>query len=107
LIAVFTPILFMGGIPGRFFREFALTLSIAILISLVISLTTTPMLCALLLRARPVQEKERPRRRSLFDRLLGGYDRSLIWALRRPRIVMLILLATVALNIGLTMRGRR
>ena len=56
LIAVFTPILFMGGIPGRFFREFALTLSIAILISLVISLTTTPMLCALLLRPKPGEE---------------------------------------------------
>ncbi|HMK90477.1 MAG TPA: efflux RND transporter permease subunit [Methylocystis sp.] len=101
LVAVFTPILFMGGIPGRFFREFAMTLSIAILISLVISLTTTPMLCALMLRKKSPQDASRPRRRTFFDRMLGGYEKSLVVALRHPRTVMLILIATVALNIWL------
>ncbi len=101
LIAVFTPILFMGGVPGRFFREFALTLSIAILISLVISLTTTPMLCALLLRPKPEAEAKAPKRRTWFDRVLAGYQKSLNWALRHPGVVMLILVATIALNVEL------
>jgi multidrug efflux pump len=99
LIAVFIPILLMGGILGRLFREFAITLSLAIFVSLLISLTTTPMLCALLLRARP--RAAAPRRRSLFDRLLGGYERSLIWALRHRPLLMVVLLATVGLNVAL------
>ncbi|MGA9601219.1 MAG: efflux RND transporter permease subunit [Methylocystis sp.] len=101
LVAVFTPILFMGGIAGRFFREFAMTLSIAILISLVISLTTTPMLCALLLRKKSAADAARPGRRTFFERMLKGYEKTLIVALRHPRTVMLILLATVALNVWL------
>ncbi len=101
LVAVFTPILFMGGIPGRFFREFAMTLSIAIMISLVISLTTTPMLCALLLRKKSSAEAARPGRRTFFERMLKGYEKSLIVALRHPRTIMLILLATMALNVWL------
>ena len=101
LVAVFTPILFMGGIPGRFFREFALTLSIAILISLVISLTTTPMLCALLLRKTSTSDATRPRHRTFFERMLHGYEKSLIVALRHPRAIMLVLVATVALNVWL------
>ena len=101
LVAVFTPILFMGGIPGRFFREFAMTLSIAIMISLVISLTTTPMLCAFLLRRRPKEDPSHPRRRTFFDRMLSGYERSLVVALRHPRTVLFILLATIALNVEL------
>ena len=100
LVAVFTPILFMGGIPGRFFREFALTLSIAILISLVISLTTTPMLCALLLR-KSSADAARPGRRTFFERMLQGYEKSLIVALRHPRAIVLMLIATVALNVWL------
>jgi multidrug efflux pump len=99
LIAVFIPILLMGGILGRLFREFAITLSLAILVSLLISLTTTPMMCALLLRVRPPAAA--PRRRSLFDRLLGGYARSLIWAFRHQPLVMVVLLATVGLNVAL------
>jgi multidrug efflux pump len=99
LIAVFTPILFMGGIPGRFFREFALTLSIAILISLVISLTTTPMLCALLLK--PKGEDGGKKKRTLFDRMLSGYERTLISALSHPRLVILILFGAIALNVYL------
>ena len=100
LVAVFTPILFMGGIPGRFFREFALTLSIAILISLAISLTTTPMLCALLLR-KSSADAARPGRQTFFERMLQGYEKSLIVALRHPRAIVLMLIATVALNVWL------
>jgi len=99
LVAVFLPILLMGGILGRFFREFTLTLSLAIIISLVISLTTTPMMCALFLRPRPPAAG--PSRRGMFDLVLGGYERSLGWALRHGGLVMLILFATVCLNVVL------
>src|SRR6202047_4541550 len=98
-IAVFLPILLMGGIIGRFFREFALTLSLAIAISLLISLTTTPMMCALFLRTRSAES--RPRRRSLFEHVLAGYERSLGWALRHGGVIMLSLFATVCLNVVL------
>jgi multidrug efflux pump len=97
LVAVFLPILLMGGILGRLFREFTLTLSLAILISLAISLTTTPMMCALFLRPRPpVLEGER--RHSFFERVLGGYERSLVWALDHRRLVLFIFFAAIALN---------
>ena len=99
LIAVFLPILLMGGILGRLFREFTMTLSLAIMISLVISLTTTPMMCALFLR--PPQRREEPRRRTLFDRVLGGYEHSLAWALRHSRIVLFIFFGAIGLNIVL------
>ncbi len=101
LVAVFTPILFMGGVPGRFFREFAMTLSIAIFISLIISLTTTPMLCALLLKTKSAEEQERIKPRTVFDRALSGYERSLVWALHHRGVVLLILVATIALNVEL------
>ena len=104
LIAVFTPILFMGGLVGRFFREFSMTLTVAILISLVISLTTTPMLCAQFMRRRAPSDGRPERKRLLqtaFERLLAAYGRSLSWALRHPRLIMLVLLSTVALNIEL------
>ena len=94
LIAVFVPVLLMGGILGRLFREFAITLSLAIVMSLVISLTTTPMMCSLLLRPRPVH-----RRRHLFDPLLAGYERSLTWALQHGALIMLMLFATIGLNV--------
>jgi multidrug efflux pump len=99
LIAVFLPILLMGGIVGRLFREFALTLSLAIIVSLAISLTTTPMMCALLLK--PAALREGPKRRTLFDRVLAWYERSLAWSLRHGPWVMLILLITVGLNVVL------
>jgi multidrug efflux pump len=99
LIAVFLPILLMGGIVGRLFREFAMTLSLAIVVSLVISLTTTPMMCALLLK--PAPPRTTGKRRTLFDRLLSSYERSLDWALRHGLLVMLVLLITVGLNIAL------
>ncbi len=97
LIAVFIPILLMGGIVGRLFREFAVTLSLAILVSMVISLTTTPMMCALLLRHRP----RRSPRKTLFDRALAVYERTLAWALRHGGLVMLVLLVAVIMNVVL------
>jgi multidrug efflux pump len=102
LIAVFVPILLMGGIVGRLFREFAVTLSIAIMISLVISLTTTPMMCAFVLKRR--REDMRHGRwyrvsERIFDATRNFYDRTLVTALRHPLLVMLILLVTVCLNV--------
>jgi multidrug efflux pump len=103
LIAVFVPILLMGGIVGRLFREFAVTLSAAILVSLVVSLTTTPMMCARVLRP---QSEENPGRLSrfierMFARLLQGYDRTLQWALGHRRVMLVSLLGTVVFNIYL------
>jgi multidrug efflux pump len=102
LIAVFIPILLMGGIVGRLFREFTATMSLAIMISMVISLTTTPMMCALLLRP-PGHAAGRPVRRTLFDRSLAAYERTLSWSLRHGRLVMLALAVTIALNVLLFM----
>ncbi len=103
LIAVFIPILMMGGIVGRLFREFAITLSAAILVSLVVSLTTTPMMCARLLKPKP--ERAPTGLAAFGERMFGavvrGYGRSLGWALRHGPIVMLVLLATVCLNVWL------
>ncbi|MFZ2068280.1 MAG: efflux RND transporter permease subunit [Xanthobacteraceae bacterium] len=96
LVAVFTPILLLGGILGRLFREFTLTLSLAILISLCISLTTTPMLSALFLRARPREQAQR--RNRFFARVLEGYEHSLVWALDHSRFVFVIFLSAIALN---------
>ncbi len=105
LIAVFLPILLMPGMVGRLFREFSETLSITILISLVVSLTTTPMMCAYFLRIDETSEKPTGRlKRGLeagFENLRGLYERSLGWALRHARLVGMILMATVALNIYL------
>lgn len=105
LIAVFIPILMMGGIVGRLFREFAVTLSVAILVSLLVSLTTTPMMCARLLRQKGKDERKPGRFfaaiERLFDGMLRGYERSLTWALRFSPLMMLILLATIALNVYL------
>ncbi len=99
LIAVFLPILLMGGILGRLFREFTMTLSLAIMISLLISLTTTPMMCALFLRT-PLP-RETPPHRSLFDRVLAGYEHSLTWALRHSRLVLAIFFGAIVLNVVL------
>jgi multidrug efflux pump len=99
LIAVFLPILLMGGILGRLFREFTVTLSIAILVSLAISLTTTPMLCALFLKARPAEQTAR--RPGLFERIRRGYGHTLTWALRHHAIVLVIFIATICLNVAL------
>ena len=100
LIAVFIPILFMGGLLGRLFREFAVTLSFAILISLALSLTLTPMMCALLLKPRP-RGQARARRFDPLAALVRGYGRTLSWALRHSGLIMLLLFATVCLNVAL------
>ena len=104
LIAVFAPVLLMGGIPGRLFHEFALTVSTAIVVSLVISLTTTPMLCAWLVsKPRPHHEAGFLARWSekSFDWMTRVYQRSLIWALDSGPVIIIILLATIGLNIYL------
>jgi len=100
LIAVFIPILLMGGIVGRLFREFAMTISIAIMISLVISLATTPMMCAVLLRGRSDQGHGRLYQISerFFDSMLDFYRRTLTVSLRHPAVIMLILAAVLGLN---------
>jgi multidrug efflux pump len=104
LVAVFIPLLFMGGQVGRLFREFAVTLSAAVMISLVISLTTTPMLCARLLR--PGAGQKPPGRVSRwfergFGMILRMYEKSLDWALDSAGLVMLVLVFVVGLNVYL------
>ncbi|AWN55152.1 efflux RND transporter permease subunit [Methylobacterium sp. 17Sr1-1] len=104
LIAVFLPILLAGGIIGRFFQEFAVVLSLAILISLVVSLTTTPMMCARFLKAEVHGARPGLLARILegaFTGLLSGYRVTLDWALRHGVTVMLVLLAAVVLNVYL------
>jgi len=100
LIAVFIPILLMGGIVGRLFREFAMTISIAIMISLAVSLATTPMMCAFLLRSESGRSHGRLYRISerFFDGMLNFYKRTLTSALRHPGAVMLILATVLGLN---------
>ena len=104
LVAVFIPLLFMGGQVGRLFREFAVTLSVAVLISLVISLTTTPMMCAWLLKPKT---DERPtgwladKFERGFARIHRGYASSLDWALSNTGLVMLILVGVIGLNVYL------
>ena len=103
LIAVFIPILMMGGIVGRLFREFAVTLSVAILISMVVSLTLTPMMCSRLLK-RPQDESHGKLYRaseSVFNWISRGYEKTLGIALRWPLLVLLALGATIALNVYL------
>jgi multidrug efflux pump len=100
LVAVFIPILLMGGIIGRLFREFTATLSLAIAISMVISLTTTPMMCALMLRL-PTHAPGRAPRRSFMSRSLAWYERTLAWSLKHGGLVMLALAVTIALNVFL------
>ncbi|HEX7928629.1 MAG TPA: efflux RND transporter permease subunit, partial [bacterium] len=103
LIAVFIPILLMGGIIGRLFREFAVTLSASILVSLVVSLTTTPMMCARLLTPQGNKPHGRLYRFSewVFEAIQHGYAVSLDWALAHGRIMMLLLAATIGLNVYL------
>ncbi len=103
LVAVFTPILMMGGIVGRLFREFAVTLSAAILVSLVISLTTTPMMCSRLLKHRREEDHGKLYRATgrFFDGLLRVYERSLSWVLRHPGLMLVIFLITIVINVFL------
>ncbi|CAI1915418.1 MULTISPECIES: multidrug efflux RND transporter permease subunit MdtC [Serratia] len=102
LVAVFIPLLLMEGLPGRLFREFAVTLSVSIGLSLIVSLTLTPMMCAYLLRHQPARSQRRARG---FGKMLlalqQGYGRSLNWVLGHSRWVLAVFLATVALNVWL------
>ncbi|HCV64768.1 multidrug efflux RND transporter permease subunit MdtC [Serratia proteamaculans] len=102
LVAVFIPLLLMEGLPGRLFREFAVTLSVSIGLSLIISLTLTPMMCAYLLRHQPPRSQRRVRG---FGKMLlalqQGYGRSLSWVLGHSRWVLAVFLATIALNVWL------
>ncbi|HLU15731.1 MAG TPA: efflux RND transporter permease subunit [Burkholderiaceae bacterium] len=105
LVAVFIPMLLMGGLVGNFFREFAVTLSVSVMLSLLLSLTLTPMMCATLLR----QKTMRTRRYGLFGTLARragqlfwtGYKRSLGWALAHSRLMLLLLVATIGVNVYL------
>ena len=103
LVAVFVPFVFIGGIVGLIFREFIVTLSVSIMISLVISLTTTPMMCSLLLERKDAGKPSRFGRAfdRGFDDFRGKYERTLDWALRHPRLMIWVLIATVALNVFL------
>lgn len=103
LIAVFIPILLMGGMVGRLFREFAVTLSVAVTISLAISLTTTPMMCAILLK--PLGNDAHGSFYRASERIFNGmhrqYDVTLSWALRHPRFTLTMMLVAVGINVGL------
>jgi multidrug efflux pump len=101
LIAVFIPIMLMGGIVGRLFREFGVTLSVAIAVSMVVSLTTTPMMCSKLLRTRRQDGTGETPRNGMFESLLRGYAQSLSWVLHHPRSVLMVALGTLVLSIYL------
>ena len=102
LVAVFIPILMMGGVVGRLFREFAVVLSVAIGVSLFVSLTTTPMMCARFLRHEAGRHNRLYRfSENTFNRLLRTYDVSLRWVLRHQFLILLVTLGTVCLNVYL------
>jgi multidrug efflux pump len=98
LVAVLIPLLFMGDVVGRLFREFAITLAVAILISAIVSLTLTPMMCAKLLRPGLVHDEKTD---GWFDRLIARYGRSLEWVMRRQTLTMSVFFATVVLTVAL------
>jgi multidrug efflux pump len=106
LVAVFIPILLMGGLVGRLFREFAVTLSTAIVVSMLVSLTTTPMMCAYLLRGSAGESHGRLYRASerVFDAMLAVYGRTLHRVLARPALTLAILGLTIALNVVILMK---
>ncbi|MDR2000483.1 MAG: multidrug efflux RND transporter permease subunit [Zoogloeaceae bacterium] len=106
LIAVFIPVLMMGGIVGRLFREFAVTLSAAILVSMVVSLTVTPMMAAHLLPPRARTQPSRLSRwaKRVTERLMRGYRRSLAWSLRYWPVVLCLLFVVIGLNVYLYVR---
>jgi multidrug efflux pump len=101
LIAVLIPLLFMGDVVGRLFREFAITLAVAILLSAVVSLTLTPMMCARLLRHVPEREQGRFFRKSgeWFERVIAGYARMLTWVLDRQGATLLVAIGTLVLTV--------
>ena len=102
LVAVFISILFMGGLVESLFREFSITLSVAIIVSLVVSLTLTPMLCARWLKPHTGEQNAFQRwSERTNERMVAGYDRSLGWVLRHPRLTLISLLITIVVNIAL------
>ena len=101
LVAVFIPILLMGGVVGRLFRQFAITLSVTIVLSMIVSLTATPTMCARLLRDESQHGWLYRKTESFFQFLLKGYERMLRWVLRHSAIVLAIAIATLALNVYL------
>ncbi len=100
LVAVFIPILLMGGIVGRLFREFAVTLSVAILVSLAISLTTTPMMCSRLLKNHEGEQHGKLYNLSekFFESMLSFYERTLTWVLQHSGITLAVLILTIIVN---------
>jgi multidrug efflux pump len=106
LIAVFIPLLLMGGIVGRLFREFAVTLSTAIIVSMIVSLTTTPMMCAYLLRNERAEKHGRIYMASerFFDGMLSLYRSTLHWVLDHPTPTLVVLFITIALNVVLIIK---
>ena len=106
LIAVFIPLLLMGGIVGRLFREFAITLSTSIVVSMLISLTTTPMMCAYLLKDEHAEKHGRIYMASekFFDGVLSLYRGSLRWVLDNPTLTLIVLFLTIALNVLLIVK---
>ncbi|MFF7064876.1 efflux RND transporter permease subunit [Pseudomonas sp. NPDC008258] len=102
LVAVFVSILFMGGIVRNLFQEFSITLAAAIIVSLVVSLTLTPMLCARWLKPHQAEQTRLQRwSDKQHQRMVNAYDRSLGWALRHKRLTLISLLATIGVNIAL------
>jgi multidrug efflux pump len=103
LIAVLIPLLFMGDIVGRLFREFAVTLAVTILVSAIVSLTLTPMMCAKLLKHRPLEQQSGFYRVSEYawNSVIGFYDRTLQWVLRRQTATLLVAIGTLVLTIVL------
>jgi multidrug efflux pump len=101
LVAVFIPILMMGGIIGRLFREFAVVLSVTILVSLAVSLTATPMMCAVLLQKESKHGKLYKASERVFERILKVYETSLSWVLDRSMLALIVAIATVALSVYL------
>jgi multidrug efflux pump len=104
LVAVFIPLLLMGGIVGRLFREFAVTLSVAVVVSMVVSLTTTPMMCAHLLEEHGTHGRLYAATERIFQRVVQFYGRSLTVVLRHSFVTLMVLVATVALNVYLYIR---
>jgi len=102
LIAVFIPLLFMSGIVGRMFREFALTLTIAVIVSAIISLTLTPMMCARILR-KPAENRRGflAGADKAMDRLISGYHNSLVWAINRSALMLMLTVVTLVATVGL------
>jgi multidrug efflux pump len=101
LVAVFIPILLMGGIVGRLFREFAVVLSVTIMVSLAVSLTTTPMMCSVLLSEKRQHGKWYQASERVFERILKAYENSLHWVLDRSLLVLMVAIATVGLSVYL------